>query len=277
MNTPKVTVKKILEWIDEKNRGDDRNYTSCKEDTTTAITVFKSLYGRQFKSTYHLFKYLINTLEMRTSDTNSSAYRAFIVLQNDEILNLRLSQHFSTRDSAKNSWNKGKPTIEYHMVVERTQPLNPKKDIYADRMFKNVVIKVREFDISEFNDGHFRKDTIDEIIKLLTYGTSPSSSVNESVRLTESQLQKVISNCVRQILNEEYKVVERNTKFNWGNGDEGFALITLKTDLGGESRVVENDGCYVLYQKVGDDYKPAPFLYPEAFNAMKKLPNLPLR
>lgn len=97
------------------------------------------------------------------------------------------------------------------------------------------------------------------------------------VRLTESQLQKVISNCVRQILNEEYKVVERNTKFNWGNGDEGFALITLKTDLGGESRVVENDGCYVLYQKVGDDYKPAPFLYPEAFNAMKKLPNLPLR
>lgn len=97
------------------------------------------------------------------------------------------------------------------------------------------------------------------------------------IRLTESQFKRVISNCIRQILSEEYKVVERNTKFNCGNGKKGFALMTLKEKGGGETRVVEDDGCYTLYQKVGDTYELTPYIYPEAFNAMKKLPNLPLQ
>lgn len=97
------------------------------------------------------------------------------------------------------------------------------------------------------------------------------------IRLTESQFKRVISNCIRQILSEEYKVVERNTKFNYGNGKKGFALMTLKEKGGGETRVVEDDGCYTLYQKVGDTYELTPYIYPEAFNAMKKLPNLPLQ
>lgn len=97
------------------------------------------------------------------------------------------------------------------------------------------------------------------------------------IRLTESQFKRVICNCIRQILSEEYKVVERNTKFNYGNGKKGFALMTLKEKGGGETRVVEDDGCYTLYQKVGDTYELTPYIYPEAFNAMKKLPNLPLQ
>ncbi len=97
------------------------------------------------------------------------------------------------------------------------------------------------------------------------------------IRLTESQFKRVISNCIRQILSEEYKVVERNTKFNYGNGKKGFALMTLKEKGGGETRVVEDDGCYTLYQKIGDTYELTPYIYPEAFNAMKKLPNLPLQ
>lgn len=92
-----------------------------------------------------------------------------------------------------------------------------------------------------------------------------------------SILRKIVSNVIKEIVNEEYKVVGGNEMFDYGNGKKGHSIITLKDEYGGESKIIEDDGCYVLYNKVGDEYEPSPYIYPEAFNAMKKLPNLPLR
>lgn len=92
-----------------------------------------------------------------------------------------------------------------------------------------------------------------------------------------SILRKIVSNVIKEIVNEEYKVVGGNEMFDYGNGKKGHSIITLKDEHGGESKIIEDDGCYVLYNKVGDEYEPSPYIYPEAFNAMKKLPNLPLR
>jgi hypothetical protein len=94
----------------------------------------------------------------------------------------------------------------------------------------------------------------------------------------EKLVNEVFQECKRRMLNEgKYKVVGFDEEFEWSNGDKGHSLITLSNGKG-ISRVVENDGCYVLYQKVGEKYIPAPFIYPEAFNAMVDyLPKLPLR
>ena len=101
------------------------------------------------------------------------------------------------------------------------------------------------------------------------------------VSLTECQLNNIVKRCIRQMIEETiqegYHVTERNTDFKWGNGKIGHSLVTLNDGLGGESRIIEDDGCYVLYQKVGDKYVPATHIYPEAFKEMKKLPNLPQR
>lgn len=72
-------------------------------------------------------------------------------------------------------------------------------------------------DLAEFNNGHFRKDTIDEIIKLLTYREGDSGNNNLQIntenrnmntnkkvaRLTESQLHNIIAESVERILTEK--------------------------------------------------------------------------
>lgn len=127
---------------------------------------------------------------------------------------------------------------------------------------------------------------VDEVNDKITIITMLGANmVKESLRieqkiryLTETIVSKVFTEVKRRMLNEgKYKVVGFDEEFEWSNGDKGHSLITLSNGKG-ISRVVENDGCYVLYQKVGEKYIPAPFIYPEAFNAMVDyLPKLPLR
>ena len=200
-----TTPEEIYEWINNKNNGDETDYLRGKEDTKEAITVFKSLYGYTFKNEYRLFRYLYGHLCMREADS-LSLYRSFIVLNNDEIITIRLSRHFATSGSTKWAFGVyGKPNLEYHLIINRMQPINPTKDLYYDRQFKHVEIKVREYDLSDFNDGHKRKGIIDEIIALLTNGTSPSSiSENRKYRdmnLTEER-PKLSESLIRTIIRE---------------------------------------------------------------------------
>ena len=150
---------------------------------------------------------------MREADSQS-LYRAFIVLNNDEIITIRLSRHFVTKNSANRAFNNyGKPKIEYHLVISRyQQPVNSNKDVYYDMEISGVEIKVREYDLSEFNNGNIRSGILDEIIKLLTYVDCPPAN-NENkqynnmsrkiVRLTESDLHSIVKEAVNRIINEE--------------------------------------------------------------------------
>lgn len=128
--------------------------------------------------------------------------------------------------------------------------------------------------------------------------------MKQKIRLTESDLHKIIKESVKRVLHEElinqrneklvnevfqeckkrllnegkYEVVGFDEDFDYGNGQKGHSLLRL-SDGYGETRVVEADGCYVAYQKVGDDkYVEQTYFYPELFNAMVDyLPKLPLR
>lgn len=107
--------------------------------------------------------------------------------------------------------------------------------------------------------------------------------INESkrpvVRLTESELHKIVATISREILNEEYKVTSTDEDFKFDNGVDAHSVLTLKDEAGGLTRVIEDDGCYVPYQRCLDGhYEAISHLYPELFNAMKKhLPNLQLQ
>lgn len=199
-----IKPKHILDWIKRRDNGDDTDYLKGKEDTQEAIGVFRSLYDYTFKTPYRLFQYLEKYLCMRIAKSQSF-YRAFIVLNNDEIITLRLSQHFATQNSTNSAKERqGKPNVEYHLVINRMQSVNPKKDIYYDRVFEDIEIMVRDIDLAEFNDGHFRKGIIDEIIALLTNGTTPSSmDENKQYRkmnLTESRLRSIIRESIDTLL-----------------------------------------------------------------------------
>ena len=210
MNFSGTTPKEIYKWIDDKNKGNDTEYIKCKQDTQEAIDVFLSLYGIQFRTAYQLFIHLKKHLCM-TLNKSQSLYRAFIVLTNDEIITLRLSQHFAKRNSTEKAFGKHrKPTLAYHLVIGRIeQDVNPKTDIYYDKIFKGVEIKVREYDLNEFNGN--RKAIVDEIVYLLTNGTQPPKitdnkhymNMNKQViRLTEGDLHKIVRESVRKILKE---------------------------------------------------------------------------
>ena len=201
MNFCETTPNDIYEWIEKKNNGDETYYLNGKQDTEEAIDVFRSLYGRTFRNVYGLFCYLHQHLCMRVA-RSQSLYRAFIVLNNDEIITLRLSRHFSTKAAAKRAFRMtGKPDIEYHLVIGRVKQLNPYTDVYYDRMLSYVEVKVREYDLSEFNDGDIRNGIIDEIIALLTNGTNKGKKL---IRFTEADLRRIVNKilCENIELNE---------------------------------------------------------------------------
>lgn len=109
---------------------------------------------------------------------------------------------------------------------------------------------------------------------------SESRTGIKQIKLNEDQLRDMLGYVVRCVLNEEYKVVDSPDYFF---GDTGMRInnpvLSLEDEYGGKTHVVEDDGCYVAYNNVGDTDKfvSITHLYPELFNAMKKLPNLPLR
>lgn len=214
MNYSGITPNDIYGWIEKKNNGDDTYYLNGRQDTEEAIDVFQSLYRRTFKNVYRLFLHLHQHLCMRVADSQS-LYRAFIVLRNDEIITFRLSQHFSTKDAAKKAFKRtGKPNVEYHLTINRVKPLSPNTDIYYDRMLSNVEIKVREYDLSEFNDRDIRKGIIDEIIALLTNGINKNENkqytkINKKlIKLTESGLHMIVKESVNKILSETLELTD---------------------------------------------------------------------
>lgn len=211
MNNIGTTPNDILNWIKEKESGKNDNYNKCKEDTKEAIKVFDGLYGKTFATPYKLFEYLNSELSMRVSNEHQSFYRAFLVINQDEIISIRLAQHYSTKNSTRKGFrDNGKPDVEYHLIIDCHQQITPQNDIYFDRMFSNVSMKIRNFDLSDFNDGHIRRKILDEIIRLLTYGTATNENkqynknrkMKQTIRLNEADLHRIIKESVKKTLNE---------------------------------------------------------------------------
>lgn len=153
-----------------------------------------------------LYEYLYNTLKLIEATTTGSRYRAFITLNNDEITTLRLSKHFSTKRSIKRSKKRnGKPDVEYHLIVDRTQSEPRENDIYNDGMYSGINVMVRDINLEEFNDGGKRKGIIDEIIALLTNRATPSNT-NEIKQygkmncVSESRLRSIIRESINRLL-----------------------------------------------------------------------------
>ena len=230
MNNNGTTPNDILNWIKEKEGGKYDNYNKCKEDTEEAIEVFDGLYGKTFATPYKLFEYLYSELKMRVSNEHQSFYRAFLVINKDEIISIRLAQHYSTKNSTRKGFrDNGKPDVEYHLLIDCHQPITPQNDIYFDRIFSNVSMKIRDFDLSDFNDGHIRRKILDEIIRLLTYGTATNENkqynkkrqMKQTIRLTESELRQMIAESVKRVLRENYDESEQETLADNNELDEG--------------------------------------------------------
>ena len=92
-----TTADDIKGWIDEKNNGNDTNYRYCKEDTQEAMLLLYKMPYFPNNDYASIRDWFVNSLQMRTS--SSSCYRAFIVIKKDEIFNLRLSRHYSTKNA----------------------------------------------------------------------------------------------------------------------------------------------------------------------------------
>lgn len=119
---------------------------------------------------------------------------------------------------------------------------------------------------------------IREYLKYSRVILSESKTGTKQIRLNEGQLRDMLNYVVHCVLNEEYKVVDSPDHFF---GDTGIRInnpvLSLENEYGGKTHVVEDDGCYVAYNNIGDTdrFVSITHLYPELFNAMKKLPNLP--
>ena len=111
------------------------------------------------------------------------------------------------------------------------------------------------------------------------YGADYISESKRIIRLNESDIRKMVCECVRMVLSETaYKPIAHNKTIKLPNGVEVESLITL-SDGAGRFDIYEDDGCYVVRDRNLDGDKDSHpwYIFPELLSALKKLPNLPLR
>lgn len=136
-----------------------------------------------------------------------------------------------------------------------------------------------------FTEGKIKKDVMTEAINKI-------SNTKHTIRITESELKKVIAESVKRIvrgLNEKkeghsYKPIGSQT-FYTNNGKTAHkSIVTLQAPSGQVCHIAEDDHCYVLYNGSGIHYdgdglkdkncEMIHYIFPEAFKALKELPLL---
>ena len=207
-----VTPSAVKIWVDEHKYGKDDDYVKGKADTQEAIN--KLLKMPSFSSaTYSSIRNWFDNELLMCSGTYSS-YRAFITLSStDEILNLRISNHYSKEHNTRRAFAaKGTPDSEYHVNVEPATP-SVSGHITNSTVFQGVLIIVCDYDVSEFEDDTKRDDIINELVDYLTYGTgitgfslistASTKPVSEQIiRLTEQDLYEIIRESINIIMKE---------------------------------------------------------------------------
>lgn len=71
-----------------------------------------------------------------------------------------------------------------------------------------------------------------------------------------------------------YKEVETDSEYILENGEKGKPVATLADEYGGRCQICIDDHCYVLRLKqLNGRYKTTAWIFKEAFNVLKTLPN----
>ena len=75
-----------------------------------------------------------------------------------------------------------------------------------------------------------------------------------------------------------YTQIETDKVATLMNGVEMIPVATLSCESGGRCQITIDDGCYKLslIQENGR-YSSTPYIFPEAFDVLKKLPSLPIQ
>jgi hypothetical protein len=290
MNFKHVIAKNIIDWIRDFHLGIVKNYYLCKNDTKTAIHLLKTLPNIALTTKTEIFEWFKNELEMDMSNTGS-LYRAFIVYNRNEIVNLRVSTHYSTKSSMRNaSAIKGDSDFEYHITITRI-PLAPKSDsISSDLILDYTEIFVAEIRLCDFlNNTSKRRKIVSKLIKLLTDGTGMNESKTMSnntkaISITESELKGIIAESVKLIvktLNESkklgvngYYIVKDGCDYIY-KGEKCHSVISvIHKSEEQKYHIDEDDHCYVFYAELDGktDRYEHPYIFDELLEAIKMLP-----
>lgn len=292
MNLQHVTANDIIGWIRDFHSGLKKNYLLCKDDTKTAINLLKNLPYAKLTTETEVFDWFENELDMDMSNTRS-LYRAFIVYNRDEIVNLRVSTHYSTKSSFRNAAAaKGESEFEYHIIITRT-PLALKSDsITGDMMIDYTEIFVAEIQLCDFlSNPSERWKTISKLIKLLTDGSSMNESKRTStniktIRLTETELKGIIAESVKQVVRtlgeskklgiNNYYIAKDGCDYTL-NGEKRHSVISVVHKSEKQKyHIDEDDHCYVFFAEMDGktDRYENPYIFDELLDAIKMLPTL---
>lgn len=292
MNHKHVIAKNIIGWIQEFHIGIKQNYCLCKDDTKTAIGLLKNIPYVTFTTETEVFDWFERELEMDSSK-NGSLYRAFIVYNRDEIVNIRVSTHYSTESSVrKASAIKGDSDFEYHIVITKT-PLAIKNDsITGDMILDYTEIFVAEIKLCDFlSNPSERWKTISKLIKLLTDGSGMNESIRtltntKTIRLTEAELKGIISDSIKRVvrnLNESkklginnYYIAKDGVDYVY-NGEKRHSIISVVHKSEEQKyHIDEDDHCYVFFAEMNGktDRYEHPYIFDELLEAIKMLPKL---
>lgn len=95
-----------------------------------------------------------------------------------------------------------------------------------------------------------------------------SGSKGKTLRITESEIKNIVRECVQRICEDS----DESLKFTDDDGCEWEAVTSFRNGKG-IGYIVEDDGCYLIYTKGKNGYWRSEYIFPEAFEALKKLPN----
>lgn len=241
-NNPKITKK----------------YTDILEDTKTAIKNLNSCITSQEKlrTIMKLIQqentsFMKNIIGVNERGNNNSYYRGFLSLDEKNVLEIRIANHYETENSAKDKSNNVSQFL-FQVVLKTTPPKNQTTDsITKNKKVANLNIITKTLKTNS---------TIEEVCSLLKcisdFLISPSddyanneqttikdtNSINnkqincninmktnkKTIRLTESDLKNIIKESVERILNEG-KVVNNKGIFNdywdgWRKEKPGFCV-----------------------------------------------------
>ncbi len=211
-----------------------KEYTDILEDTKTAIKNLNSCITSQEKlrTIMKLIQqentsFMKNIIGVNEKGNNNSYYRGFLSLDEKNVLEIRIANHYETENSAKDKSNNVSQFL-FQVVLKTTPPKNQTTDsITKNKKVANLNIITKTLKTNS---------TIEEVCSLLKcisdFLISPSddyanneqttikdtNSINnkqincninmktnkKTIRLTESDLKNIIKESVKNVLKESY-------------------------------------------------------------------------
>lgn len=200
MNNDKTKVDDVSQWIEEYHQSKQdykiakQDYDNCRQDTETAVELLENEFVKiDFSDANEIVDWFASEFRMRSSRQSStkdpSYYRGFVAIENDNIINLRVSRHYGTEESLQRAYGNGKhkPEIEYHIIADK-KPITYANNtpITRDCFLWNIEIIVDEWFLAAMKTDEGKRDIIFKLVYVLTFGEYTDRK-NESLEYTHSQ------------------------------------------------------------------------------------------